>query len=368
METPHLPVISITFQQLAETIIARSARGTMFLVVKDTTQTGEQVQEVKSATFKSLKVNYTEGNQKYIEDVLNVNPFKLFVVKMGEETTIDQVWDLVKKTYSSGRIVLADGTAEEYKELADLVKLQEAFHALTYNLEGTDCMYVENMKDQKVTFADERAEQEGIKFLPTLGAILCVCNIKRAATYYICDTLSYVEPAGTTEDEINAEIAKGNIVLINDPYNGVNYVRIGEGINTMTTTKDEFHTGDMKYIDIVEAMDAIREDIRQAFKSDFCGKKKNSTDNQALFVGDVNDYFHKLEMEEYGQILEPTYDNIAQIDVAAQRMAWSEERSEAMDWDDTKVKNMTFHRTMFLTGDIKINGAMENLKFKINMN
>ena len=144
METPHLPVISITFQQLAETIIARSARGTMFLVVKDTTQTGEQVQEVKSATFKSLKVNYTEENQKYIEDVLNVNPFKLFVVKMGEDTTIDQVWELVKKTYSSGRIVLADGTAEEYKELADLVKLQEAFHALTYNLEGTDCMYVEN--------------------------------------------------------------------------------------------------------------------------------------------------------------------------------------------------------------------------------
>ena len=91
METPHLPVISITFQQLAETIIARSERGTMFLVVKDTTQTGEQVQEVKSATFKRLKANYTEGNQKYIEDVLNVNPFKLFVVKMGEETTVEQV-------------------------------------------------------------------------------------------------------------------------------------------------------------------------------------------------------------------------------------------------------------------------------------
>ena len=73
-------------------------------------------------------------------------------------------------------------------------------------------------------------------------------------------------------------------------------------------------------------------------------------------------------MEEYGQILEPAYDNIAEIDVAAQRMAWSEEKSEAMDWDDTEVKNMPFHRTMFLTGDIKINGAMENLRFKINMN
>lgn len=368
METPHLPVISITFQQLAETIIERSARGTMFLVVKDTTKTGEQVQEIKSATFKRLKENYTEANQRYIEDVLNVNPHKLFVIKMDADTTIDNVWGLVKKTYSSGRIVLADGTGEEYKELADLVKLQEAFHALTYNLEGTDCMYVENMQAQKVTFADDRGEQEGIKFLPTLGAILCVCNINRAATYYICDTLSYVEPAGATDDEINEVIAKGNIVLIDDPYNGVNYVRVGEGINTMTSTKDEFHTGDMKYIDIVEAMDAIREDIRQAFKYEFCGKMKNSTDNQALFVGDVNDYFHKLEMEEYGQILEPAYDNIAEIDVQAQRMAWSEEKPEAMDWDDTEVKNMPFHRTLFLSGDIKINGAMENLKFKINMN
>ena len=194
-----------------------------------------------------------------------------------------------------------------------------------------------------------------------------MCNIKRAATFYICDTLTYVEPVGE-DDKINAEIAKGNIVLINDPYNGVNYVRIGEGINTMTTTKDEFHTGDMKYIDIVEAMDAIREDIHQAFKSGFCGIKKNSTDNQALFVGDVNDYFDKLEKEEYGQILEPTYDNKTEIDVAAQRLAWMDEKSEAVDWDDTKVKNMPFHRNIYLLGDIKINGAMENMKFKINMN
>lgn len=368
METPHLPVISVTFQQLAETIVERSARGTMFLVVKDTTETGNQVQELKTETFKKLKENYTKNSQQYVEDVLNVNPFKLFVIKMGEATTIDEVWSLVRKTYSSGRIVLADGTKEEYKELADLVKLQEGFHTLTYDLEGTDCMYVENMKAQKVTFADDRGEQDGIKFLPTLGAILCVCNIKRAATYYICDTLTYVEPAGADDDEINAEIGKGNIVLINDQYNGVNYVRIGEGINTMTSTKDEFHTGDMKYIDIVESMDAIREDIRQVFKSDFCGKKKNSTDNQALFTGDVNDYFHKLELEEYGQILEPTYDNVAEIDVEAQRTAWMEEESEAIDWDDAKVKNMPFHRNIYILGDIKINGAMENMKFKINMN
>ena len=93
-----------------------------------------------------------------------------------------------------------------------------------------------------------------------------------------------------------------------------------------------------------------------------------NTDNQALFVGDVNDYFDKLEKEEYGQILEPTYDNKTEIDVAAQRLAWMDEKSEAVDWDDTKVKNMPFHRNIYLLGDIKINGAMENMKFKINMN
>jgi hypothetical protein len=287
---------------------------------------------------------------------------------MDKEATMDDVWALVKKTYSSGRVVLADGTEEQYKALAELAKLQDTYHVLTYNLEGSDCMYVENMEAQKVTFSDSRAEKEGIKFLPTLGAILCVCNIARAATYYICDTLTYVEPAGDDDDEINAVIAKGNLVLINDWYNGVNYVRIGEGINTMTTTPDEYHTGDMKYIDIVEAMDAIREDIRQVFKSDFCGKKKNNADNQALFVGDVQDFFNNLELEENGQILDPAYDNTVSIDVDAQRAAWEAEKPEAADWDDTKVKNMPFHRSIFLTGDIMISGAMENLKFKINMN
>jgi hypothetical protein len=368
MELPHLPEITITFQQLAETIIERSSRGTMFLVLQDSTETGNQVQEIKTATYKKVKDGYTEANQQYIQDVLNVNPFKLFVIKISEDAKMDDVWTLIKKTYSSGRIVLADGTSEQYKALVELAKLQEVYHVLTYNTEGSDCMYVENMAAQKVTFDDDRGEQEGIKFLPTLGAILCVCNIARAATYYICDTLTYAQPIGDDDDEINAVIAKGDIVLINDWYNGVNYVRIGEGINTMTTTPDEYHTSDMKYIDIVEAMDAIREDIRQEFKSDFCGKKKNSTDNQALFVGDVQEYFNKLELEENGQILEPTYDNTVSIDVDAQRAAWAEEKSEAMDWSDTKVKNMPFHRSIFLLGDIKINGAMENLKFKINMN
>lgn len=368
MGVPHLPVIEITFKQLAETVIQRSSRGAMFLVVKDETVTGNQVQEIKNETFKKLKGNYTEENQQYISDALGINPFKLFVIKMVETTTIDEVYALVKKTYSSGRIVLTDGTPEEYKELADLIKLQTAYHALTYDLEGSDCMYVENFKAQKVTFKDDRSIAEGIKFLPTLGAILCVCNIKRSATYYICDSLEYVEPVGDDDDAVNAEIAKGNIVLINDQYNGVNYVRIAEGINTMTTTKDEFHTEDMKYIDIVEVIDSIREDIRQVFKNEYIGKKKNSTDNQALFISEVNDYFDKLEMEENGSILESTYDNIVEINVKEQRLAWADEKSEAMDWDDTKVKNMPFHRSVFLLGDIKINGAIENLKLAINLN
>lgn len=367
METPHLPSISVMFKQLAETIIARSTRGVGFLVVKDDTE-GNKAQEIKASTYKSLKEEYIAGNAQYIKDMLDAGIYKLFVIKMNGEDTIDDVWKTITGLYSSGRIVLADGTEAEYKELVDIAKLQNKYHVVTYKLTGSDCMYVENFMTEKVTFADDRGEVEGIKFLPALAAILCICNINRSATYYVCDLLSSCQEAGKSEDEINEVVGKGNIVLINDVYNGVNSVRIGEGVNTMTTTKDEYHTADMKYIDIVEAMDLIREDIVQTFKASFVGGKKNGTDNQMLFFAAVNGYFRKLCKPENGEVLEATYNNIAEIDVNEQRKAWETEKPEAAEWDDNKVRNMPYHRDVFALADIKINGAMENLKMKINMN
>ena len=52
----------------------------------------------------------------------------------------------------------------------------------------------------------------------------------------------------------------------------------------------------------------------------------------------------------------------------SQRSAWlSIGKTEAIDWDENKVKNMTYKSTVFLQGNIKILDAIEDLKFEIEM-
>ena len=66
-------------------------------------------------------------------------------------------------------------------------------------------------------------------------------------------------------------------------------------------------------------------------------------------------------------MLDNNYKNFADVDVVAQRAAWVQIKPEAVDWNDTKVRNTTYKRNVYLGGDIKILGAMENLGFNISM-
>ena len=66
------------------------------------------------------------------------------------------------------------------------------------------------------------------------------------------------------------------------------------------------------------------------------------------------------------EVLDDTYDNHSYVDIESQRLAWlGIGKTEAEDWDDNKVQQMTFRTHVFLAGDAKISNAMEDLKFLI---
>jgi len=59
---------------------------------------------------------------------------------------------------------------------------------------------------------------------------------------------------------------------------------------------------------------------------------------------------------------------VALVDVEAQRQAWlTSGKIEAAEWDETTVKNNTFASNMYLTGNVKILDAIEDLTLNINM-
>ncbi|MFW5671838.1 MAG: phage tail sheath C-terminal domain-containing protein [Acetivibrio ethanolgignens] len=359
----NLPIISITFTQLATSLIQRTANGTAVLIVKDSTSSGSDVSEYKDiAKALECKKDYKEESMQAIKDVMTYAVGKLIVVKTDEEEPdIGEALAKVEKKCKNCWVGIAGAETDETAALASWVKAKEAdgkqYKAAVFNGTALDCKHIVNLKNESVVFKDKRGKQEGSAFIPALLGILASCNIKRGTTYYKCDTLeSVAEP-----DDVNAAINGGGLVLINDE----DIVRIGVGINSMTTTDGKNNTEDMRYIETVEAMDQIQLDIYSVFKNEYVGNYRNNLDNQMLFISAVRAYLKGLAEDD---VLDKEYDNTLCIDVEAQRNAWlGTGKKEAEEWSEERVKAMTFKRSVFLSGDIKILGSMQDLHFNINL-
>lgn len=354
-----LPTIEIIFKQLASTLIARSQRGIAVLIVRDDTDNTFATRTYRSQRdLLEDRERYTAANYQQLVDAMSFTPYKLIAVRIGADGAMADALKVVEKTVKTGWVSIVGEAADEtalIQWVKDWRTKGRTYKGLIAGTATPNDKYVVHFGNAKVTFADDRGEQEGVQYLPSLLGILAACNIERGVTNFVCENLlSALEP-----DDVDAALNAGKLVLMND----FDDVRIPLGINSMTTATGS-DTEDMKYIDIVEAMDLIEDDIRETFKKTYQGAYKNSLDNQMLFISAVNTYFDALELQE---VLDPDYNNRSDIDVSAQRAAWAQEKPEADFWEDAQVRNTPYKRSVFLAGDVKILGAMENLKFTISM-
>ncbi|KEZ85550.1 hypothetical protein IO99_13725 [Clostridium sulfidigenes] len=357
--TITLPNIEIIFKQLASNFIKRSERGIAILIVKDDTDTSFTSKEYKNLKeLEKEKTLYTSENYQYILDTLSFQVTKVVVIRVSTTETMVDALSIVEKTVKTGWITTV-GIADDYTAIVNWIKDKESngetYKAIVYNATAPDCKHIVNFTNANVVFKDARAEKTGDKYLPSLLGIIASCNIEKGTTYFVCENLAKVEEVADNNDSLNL----GKFILINDFDN----VKVGLGINSLTTFTD-VNSEDMRYIDTVETMDLITDDIRNTFKNDYIGKYKNNLDNQVLFISAVNTYFSSLAKED---ILDLNYKNYSDVDVVTQRAAWVKIKPEAEAWNDTKVRNTTFKRNVYLGGDVKILGAMENLRFNISM-
>ena len=353
-----LPSIDITFKRLAETLVQRSARGIVSLIIKDDTDTTYEVKEYKSQ-FQIDPAKFTTNNVQYIKDVFSGGAAKVIVAPVAT-SSVAVVGDALERIGSRkyNWIGLAEGSDDEQTDLVAFVKEQEkagkSIKAIVFNATNPDCQHVVNFTNPSLTLTNGKITGE--KFIARLLGLLAGLPLTRSSTYYAFnDVVSVEEPA-----DVEAAVDSGKFVLFNDE----DIVRVARGVNSLTTLSNTI-TEDFKKILIVESMDLIREDISGTFKNEFLGKFKNKYDNQVLFITAINNYFTALAGED---ILDDTYANKSFVDVEEQRAAWvASGKSEAEDWDDQTVINNSFRSKVFLAGNIKINDAMEDLKFGIEL-
>ena len=356
-----MPKIEITFQQLAATFVSRSERGIAVLILRDATAgSGGSFFRFGDATQVPAD-EFTAANQQYIKDALSFGPLRVSVVKVGASGTLAQALAILVQKEQTGWITVCDGTSQDWTDLVSWIKAREkaqkSWKAVCYNTTAPDSMHVVNFVNTKVTFADDRGESDGAEFTPSLAGLLAACNVLRGTTGYVCSNLVTVEEP----EDLDAAVGAGKFILINED----DQVKVGVDVNSMTTVNGSTQTEDMKYIETVEAMDLMRDDISNTFRQDYRGKYKNTTSNQMLFLAAVDGYFRDLGDEN---VLDPTYDNTAAVDVTSQRNAWIDSgKAEAAEWDDGTVISTPYKRKVFLGGDVKILGTMTDLQFVVTL-
>lgn len=359
-----LPDIDVTFQQLAVSAITRSQRGTAVIVMRDpiaaasgpVTALYRYLTEVKTDGYSAE--NYAAIERCFLDPVNRV-----YVIAVGDEAEFSEA---AAQLEGINYNYICSTVANYQQDLISYIKNKNAKTAgkkcvaVVSSAIASNDKYIINVKNNSVTLKDGSTVNIA-EYLPRLCTVLANLPMNRSITYYELPELDKVDTSFMEVDtDIDAVINDGNLVLFKDE----DVVKVARGVNTLTTFTGT-DTEDMRKIIIVESMNLIRGDIYSTFKSNYVGKYKNGYDNQCLFISAINAYFRQLAREE---ILDPAYDNVAYVDVEAQRKAWLEiGKTEAADWDENKVKNMTFKSYIFLAGQIKILDAVEDLKFTIAM-
>ncbi len=348
-----LPEILIELKKQGTSAIERSARGIVALVLKDDTKNFD-TKIYKSLTEVATE-DWTADNKDYIEKTFMGTPSMVIVERIATTDT----------DYTNGLDRLRN---KKWNYLAiPGIEAGDVTNVISWIKTERDV----NKKTYKVVLPDAVADHEGVinfttndikvgektysasKYTCRIAGILAGLSLTRSATYY---ELNEVE--GITEStDPNADIDNGQLILINDGTK----IKIGRGVNSLTTTTEN-KTEEFKKIKIIDAVDFIRDDIRDIFDDAYVGKVINSYDNKILFLSAVNAYLG--ELERLG-VLDDAYDNKAEINLETQRLYLQSKGVNIDALKEQEVKEYNSGSKLFAKAQVRFLDAMEDLQMEI---
>ena len=346
-----LPKILIEFKTLAETIITRSERGIVAVILKDNSNTTET--HIYNRESEIVKSHFTASNLAFLQLIFMGSPSKVIVERIRTDGDIGTALERLKNKQWY-YLTVPQITSEEITTVVGFTTQMRNLHHKTFkavlpncsaNFEGIINFATDNIKVGAKTYTTA-------EFCARIAGILAGLPLNRSATYY---TLSEVE--SITESETpDTDVDNGKLILINDGTK----IKIARGVNSLVDF-NENKGEDFAKIKIVEAVDMIRDDIRNTFEDEFVGKVENSYDNKIVFIAAVNKYFKDLAGRG---VLYDQFDNKAEIDLDATR-EWLSQTKDVSAWEDERIKTANTVTNVFVKANIQIQDAIEDLNFRI---
>ena len=340
--------LTIIFKQIVANKIKVGEKGKVLFLYKKTGTESPVVTTYKSAIFTIEDTTlsaYVKQMKKYCKQVTVIQ-------YAGNVSGIVSIIDSLKTEFDW--ILSADSDAQS--DIIAYAKENKKF-TMTYNNQANS-RFVCSFSNPSATYVNDSGTEStlsGTALIPILGGWACGCPYNMAIDGQVFDELKDVTLPSTFNE--------GQLVLVKEEEG----VRFANECNTLTTITSTL-TEDMKSLAISEGMQRAEQDLIKGYRQGFKGKYKNSYDNQKLFYTAVKNGYFK-ELANVGiEILDNNYDNTIDTDIETQRSKWiASGKTEAEDWDEEKVKTMTYKREVIALADVKFLAGMGPLQITVEM-
>lgn len=347
-----LPVIDISFKQLAKSAVIRSQRGIVALILKDTTKTSLTVFDEGD-----IPSNLSEANKNLIKDVLKGSPNKIEVYVLGSEGQISEAL-----TYFEGvefnLMCMPSAESNDITSIKSFIKkmnevVKYKCDAILANEEADSEAIINYTADdivvggKSVTTANHTAR---------IAGLIEGTPLHQSVTFATLSDVDSIE--NLTKEQADSRIDAGELILVRE----MGKVRVARGVNSLTTLTDVKGNAFQK-IKLRKTLNLIHNDLRRVIVEKYIGKVPNNYDNKCILITEIKNYLDELATE---QLIEKV--NTVGIDLSAQKK-WLKDNTnlDVNVMSEQELKEANTQSNVFLAISLKVVDAMEDIVIGISI-
>ena len=347
-----LPVIDISFKQLAKTAMIRSERGIVALILKDTTKTSLTVFDEGD-----IPSSLSEANKNLIKDVLKGSPNKIEVYVLGSEGQISEAltyfegveFNLMCMPSAESGDIAAIKTF--IKKMNDVVKYK--CDAILAN-ENADSEAIINYTADDIVVGGKAVTTAN--HTARIAGLIEGTPLHQSVTFATLSDVDSIE--NLTKEQADSRIDAGELILVRE----MGKVRVARGVNSLTTLTDVKGNAFQK-IKLRKTLNLIHNDLRRVIVEKYIGKVPNNYDNKCILITEIKNYLDELATE---QLIEKV--NTVGIDLIAQKK-WLKDNTnlDVNVMSEQEIKEANTQSNVFISISLKVVDAMEDILVSVEI-
>ena len=347
-----LPIIDISFKQLAKTATVRSQRGIVALILKDTDKASLTVFDEGD-----IPSSLTEDNQGLIKDVLKGSPNKIELYVLGEEGEISEAL-----TYFEGvefnLMCMPSAESDDVTAIKTFIKkmnevVKYKCDAILAN-EKADSEAIINYTAKNIVVGGESVTTAN--HTARIAGLIEGTPLHQSITFATLSDVDAIE--NLTKEQADSRIDAGELILVRE----MGKVRVARGVNSLTTLTDVKGNA-FKKIKLRKILNLIHNDLRRVIVEKYIGKVPNNYDNKCVLITEIKNYLDELSSE---QLIEKV--NEVGIDLIAQKK-WLKDNTnlDVNAMTEQEIKEANTQSNVFIAISLKVVDAMEDIVIAVEI-